>query len=615
MNEENFKLAEKYVSTGYVNQGKEARRVLEKNLRTLLEQGKIPTEGWNDLSIRQVLNEIALMDSNNFPNNCGVGEREARIASRLVAERHFHLGHGMGRSGDIAEIQPKAAGSSLVAKLANSFALDVIKMAGVSSIKSCLVCPVATGMALVLSMITLKEKRPEAKYVIWSRIDQKSCFKSILTAGLEPIIIENILNEGDYLSTDVDSIRTTIERIGSQHIACVLTTTSCFAPRVPDRLEEIALVCKDLDVPHVVNNAYGIQASKCMHLLQQANRVGRVDVFVQSTDKNFMVPVGGSIIAGFDKQLIQDIGKMYPGRASASPIIDFFITMLSLGANGYKKLLQERKELYQYLHDGMKRIAKQFNETVIPAKENTISIALSLRSLDERCDGQKKSITEFGSHLFKRSVSGTRVVTPNDEKTIGRYQFIGWGAHYSNYPCSYLTAAAAIGATRQDIDLFLKRLEKNFKDFLKEPSKKVSSSKKETDKSATVKLNGVSPTTTTTTSTNGGLIETSFSSSLPRTRTEVPRALAKNPLRVINSCGVEGDTSKTWPKQSKEYAMDDSAIQKKRNQWFNNVDGKRKSQSTTSVDERAQAVREERTQQVITKKDLSPDKMSFLIDL
>ena len=69
-----------------------------------------------------------------FIDNCGVGEREARIASRLVAERHFHLGHGMGRSGDIAEIQPKAAGSSLVAKLANSFALDVIKLAG-STIK------------------------------------------------------------------------------------------------------------------------------------------------------------------------------------------------------------------------------------------------------------------------------------------------------------------------------------------------------------------------------------------------------------------------------------------------------------------------------------------------
>lgn len=63
--------------------------------------------------------------------NCGVGEREARIASSLVAERHFHLGHGMGRSGDIAEVQPKAAGSSLIAKLANSFALDVLKLTGI----------------------------------------------------------------------------------------------------------------------------------------------------------------------------------------------------------------------------------------------------------------------------------------------------------------------------------------------------------------------------------------------------------------------------------------------------------------------------------------------------
>ena len=31
------------------------------------------------------------------------------------------------------------------------------------------------------------------------------------------------------------------------------------------------------------------------------------------------------------------------GRASASPIIDVFITLLSLGSSGYKKYLQERK--------------------------------------------------------------------------------------------------------------------------------------------------------------------------------------------------------------------------------------------------------------------------------
>ena len=31
------------------------------------------------------------MDSNNFLGNCGVGEREARIASQLVRNRHFRL--------------------------------------------------------------------------------------------------------------------------------------------------------------------------------------------------------------------------------------------------------------------------------------------------------------------------------------------------------------------------------------------------------------------------------------------------------------------------------------------------------------------------------------------
>lgn len=42
--------------------------------------------------------------------------------------------------------------------------------------------------------------------------------------------------------------------------------------------------------------------------------MGRIDAFVQSLDKNFMVPVGGAIIAGFDEPFIQEISKMYPGE-------------------------------------------------------------------------------------------------------------------------------------------------------------------------------------------------------------------------------------------------------------------------------------------------------------
>ena len=42
----------------------------------------------------------------------------------------FRLGHGIGRSGDIAAIQPKAAGSSVLMKLTNAMVLDLLKMCG-----------------------------------------------------------------------------------------------------------------------------------------------------------------------------------------------------------------------------------------------------------------------------------------------------------------------------------------------------------------------------------------------------------------------------------------------------------------------------------------------------
>jgi len=43
-------------------------------------QRKWPEEGWDDTTIELFLADLAQMDSNNFPGNCGVGEREARFA-------------------------------------------------------------------------------------------------------------------------------------------------------------------------------------------------------------------------------------------------------------------------------------------------------------------------------------------------------------------------------------------------------------------------------------------------------------------------------------------------------------------------------------------------------
>ena len=53
-------------------------------------------------------------------------------------------------------------------------------------------------MAITLTLLTLKSKKPDAEYVIWPRIDQKTCLKAITAANLKPIVIEQIL-VGDEL--------------------------------------------------------------------------------------------------------------------------------------------------------------------------------------------------------------------------------------------------------------------------------------------------------------------------------------------------------------------------------------------------------------------------------
>ena len=55
----------------------------------VISQGKIPDEGWDEQTIELCISELAVMDSNNFPGNCGVGEREARIGCPLVVKRHY----------------------------------------------------------------------------------------------------------------------------------------------------------------------------------------------------------------------------------------------------------------------------------------------------------------------------------------------------------------------------------------------------------------------------------------------------------------------------------------------------------------------------------------------
>lgn len=159
-----------------------------------------------------------------------------------------------------------------------------------------------------------------------------------------------------------------------------------------------------------------------MHLIQEASRKGRVDAFVQSTDKNFLVPVGGAVIGSFDKGLLERISKMYPGRANASSAMDVMITLLSLGMAGYKQLITQRKEMYSYLKEELGKVAARHGERLLDTKGNPISIGMTLHT--HQHDG--KQVTMLGSMLFLRNVSGARVITTTDSKHIVSHKFEGW---------------------------------------------------------------------------------------------------------------------------------------------------------------------------------------------
>ena len=187
-----------------------------------------------------------------------------------------------------------------------------------------------------------------------------------------------------------DELRTDKQRIereilaqlpgGPEEVLAVITTTSCFAPRAADDVPAVAEICGKLGVPHLVNNAYGVQSSKCMHIIEEAGRADkgrRVDAFVQSTDKNLMVPVGGSIIAGFDAEFVRKVAQNYPGRASSSPTIDVFITLMQMGTTGYKALMEQRRENYKILKEEMVQVAEKYGERVLETKNNPISIGKS----------------------------------------------------------------------------------------------------------------------------------------------------------------------------------------------------------------------------------------------
>ncbi|CAJ0577222.1 unnamed protein product, partial [Mesorhabditis spiculigera] len=432
-----------------------------KLLNQLWEKKKIPEEGWSDHSLELFLNWLASHDTNNRMdmNPLGAGEREGRVASQFVRRLHCSLTHGIGRSGNLCEIQPKALGSSMLNCLANEFALHILHSIGLNCARGALVVPVATGMALMLCMGSWRKARPNAKYVIWLRVDQKSCFKSILTAGFEPLIVDPIRVD-DALMTDVTKLNNLVEEFGDT-ILCVLSTLSPFAPRAPDDIEAVAAICRTHNIFHLVNNAYGLQSPECIRRLTNAKNAGRIDAFVQSLDKNFQVPVGGAIIATTKQSQAAAIAQFYPGRASCVPSRDFVLTCLSQGLRQMLEGFDTQHRLFEKMRRKLRLFAEEIGESVYDVSDNKISLAMTLSSIPP----EKQTL--FGSVLFSRGITGARVVmsTPKVSRVEG-HEFINFGSHTNEQHGGYLAMACGVGMTDGELDELFNRLSSTYHKFV-----------------------------------------------------------------------------------------------------------------------------------------------------
>lgn len=321
-----------------LNQGISNLIAQNKSFASLLQHKRLPEVGWDDLTIQSFLLWLRQLDTNSTPRTetssqydpnlisssssssrwCGVGEREGRVYSQLVANRHFGLSHGMGRSGDIAEVQPKAIGSSILVQLTTCLALDAMRRGAGLTLESTrfgLLLPLCTGMsmALVLSAVSsslssLNDDNSTRNIVLWSRIDQKSCLKAITTAGLTCVVIPTKVQQ-DEVVCDLDAMDALMKQYEAKIVA-VVSTTSCFAPRIPDPIDDIAKLCLRANIPHIINNAYGLQCRQICKQLHRACVVGRVDAIICSMDKNFMVPVGTLLIIPFLKPFYRTLLSM-----------------------------------------------------------------------------------------------------------------------------------------------------------------------------------------------------------------------------------------------------------------------------------------------------------------
>ncbi|MHA1670362.1 MAG: O-phosphoseryl-tRNA(Sec) selenium transferase [Promethearchaeota archaeon] len=419
-------------------------------IKVLLEQKSVPLKPWNDEQIEFLLKILSNMDTDKDDKAARVGEREARIASNLHLKTSAGFCHGIGRSGFLTAPQPKAPGGSILYEIANYLARDFLKKFGLPNINKAIVLPLCTGMSLALTLAALKpdwnnEKMMHKRTVLIPQIDHHSILKSIEVAGARAKIVPGKIF-GAAVRIPIEDIKNSVD----DSCFAIISLTSFFPPRENDDIKEISKFAKENELAHVVINAYGVQSPEWMKSIRSGIDAGRVDAVIQSTDKNVLTPVGGAIVASPYKETIKKISQTYAGRASASPIVDFLISMLSLGIEGYQELIENQKKNRKILEQKLSKVALKYNESLLGIF-NPVAVAVTLKSL------KKDQLSALGGALYNLRVTGPRVYNPSEEV---------FGTCSVDYNIPYIVMNAAIGATEKDIDLAVKRFDKAYQQIM-----------------------------------------------------------------------------------------------------------------------------------------------------
>ena len=417
-----------------------------KPMKTLFEQRSVPQKPWSEGQIEFLLQMLSNMDTDKDNKASRVGEREARIASSLHLKTSSGFCHGIGRSGFLTAPQPKAPGGSIMYELSNYLALNFLRKFGMSNIKKAIVVPQCTGMSLALCLGALrpnwnKKELINKRTVIVPQIDHKSLIKAINLMGMRIKTVKGKIF-GDAVRIPIEDIEASLD----SDCFAVISLTSFFPPREHDNIKEISKFAKKNDLVHIVINAYGVQSPEWMKLIRVGIDAGKVDAIIQSTDKNVLTPVGGAIIASPSEEIITKISQAYAGRASAAPIVNFLISILSLGIEGYQKLLIAQQHNRKLLENKLKGVAEKINEKILDVF-NPVAVVVSLNNL------KKEQLFALGGALYNLRVTGPRVYNP--EESV-------FGTCSTEYIAPYIVMNAAIGATSEDIISAVERFEKAY---------------------------------------------------------------------------------------------------------------------------------------------------------